>query len=57
MLKIISTLSQYAKKYFTAKSKCASQIGFWLGFKFIGLGFNTKLNCIGFLTYVFVYMV
>jgi hypothetical protein len=48
MLKIISTLSQYAQKYSNAKSKCASQIGFWLGVKFIGLRFNIKPNRIGF---------
>jgi hypothetical protein len=46
MLKII--LSQYTQKYFSAKSKCASQIEFWFGVKFIGLGFNTKPNHIGF---------
>jgi hypothetical protein len=44
MLKIISTLSQYAQKDLNAKSKCASQIGFWFGVKLIGLGFNTKPN-------------
>jgi hypothetical protein len=48
MLKIILTLSQYIQKYFSAKSKCASQIGFWLGVNFIGLGFKTKSNRIGF---------
>jgi hypothetical protein len=48
MLKIILTLSKYAQKYSSTKSKCESQIGFQLGVKFIGLGFNTKSNCIGF---------
>jgi hypothetical protein len=42
------TLSQYIKKYFNPKSKHASRIGFWLGVKFIGLGFNIKSNCLGF---------
>jgi len=48
MLKINLTVSQYIQKYFSAKSKCASQIGFWLGVKFIGLGFITKSNHLGF---------
>jgi hypothetical protein len=48
MLKIILTLNQYAQNYSSAKSECASQIRFWLGVKFIGLGFNTKSNHIGF---------
>jgi hypothetical protein len=48
MLKIILTLSQYIQKYFSAKSKCANQIEFWIRVKFIGLRFNTKSNCLGF---------